>query len=87
MPQGMALTLANLREDSAPSGKEPMAPRPRPLAWVGLVVTSRAFSAGHSEKALGLSLLKEGMQLIVWISYHFKKLVFSEPRVKFLHSF
>lgn len=37
MPQGMALTLANLREDSAPSGKEPTAPRPRPLAWVGLV--------------------------------------------------
>lgn len=34
MPQGMALTLANLREDSAPSGKEGTAP-PRPLAWVG----------------------------------------------------
>lgn len=35
MPQGMALTLANLREDPAPSGKEGTAPPPRPLAWVG----------------------------------------------------
>ena len=47
-------------------------------------MTSLAFSAGHNEKALGLSLLKEGMQLTVWTSYHFSKLVFSEPRVKFL---